>query len=63
MRSLIARGDFEPCSLNEARMLDVGMAGGGRTRRGLPALLSRRIGFPRQNNAVFAARLPAVNGS
>src|SRR5467141_5081062 len=58
MRSLIARGRFEVVHLNEPHALTAAWLAG--THKRLPLLLSRRIGFPLQKNAVSQARYRAV---
>src|SRR5437899_7444411 len=58
MRSLIARRQFEIVHLNEPHALTAAWL--ARAHRRLPLLLSRRIGFPLQKNAVSRARYRAV---
>jgi glycosyltransferase involved in cell wall biosynthesis len=58
MRSLIARRRFELVHLNEPHALTAAWLARAHTR--LPLLLSRRIGFPLQKNAVSQARYRAV---
>ena len=58
MRSLIARGRFQVVHLNEPHALTAAWLAG--THQRLPLLLSRRIGFPLQKNAVSQARYRAV---
>ena len=58
MRSLVARGRFEVVHLNEPHALTAAWLAG--THKRLPLLLSRRIGFPLQKNAVSQARYRAV---
>src|SRR6266550_2942125 len=58
MRSLMARGRFEVVHLNEPHALTAAWLAG--THKRLPLLLSRRIGFPLQKNAVSQARYGAV---
>ncbi len=58
MRSLMARGRFEVVHLNEPHALTAAWLAG--THKRLPLLLSRRIGFPLQKNAVSQARYRAV---
>src|SRR2546426_6649065 len=58
MRSLIARRRFELVHLNEPHALTAAWL--ARTHTRLPLLLSRRIGFPLQKNAVSQARYRAV---
>jgi len=58
MRSLIARRRFEIVHLNEPHALTAAWL--ARAHRRLPLLLSRRIGFPLQKNAVSRARYRAV---
>src|ERR1700731_1050443 len=58
MRTLIARTRFELVHLNEPHALTAAWL--ARTHTRLPLLLSRRIGFPLQKNAVSQARYRAV---
>jgi glycosyltransferase involved in cell wall biosynthesis len=58
MRTLIARRRFELVHLNEPHALTAAWLARAHTR--LPLLLSRRIGFPLQKNAVSQARYRAV---
>jgi glycosyltransferase involved in cell wall biosynthesis len=58
MRTLIARRRFELVHLNEPHALTAAWLARAHTR--LPLLLSRRIGFPLQKNAVSQARYGAV---
>lgn len=58
MRGLIARRRFELVHLNEPHALTAAWL--ARAHRRLPLLLSRRIGFPLQKNAVSQARYRAV---
>ena len=58
MRSLIARRRFELVHLNEPHALTAAWL--AKTHARLPLLLSRRIGFPLQKNAVSQARYRAV---
>ncbi len=58
MRSLIASKRFELVHLNEPHALTAAWLARAHTR--LPLLLSRRIGFPLQKNAVSQARYRAV---
>jgi glycosyltransferase involved in cell wall biosynthesis len=58
MRSLIARGRFEIVHLNEPHALTAAWLAGAHKR--VPLLLSRRIGFPLQKNAVSQARFREV---
>jgi glycosyltransferase involved in cell wall biosynthesis len=58
MRGLIARKRFELVHLNEPHALTAAWL--ARAHRQLPLLLSRRIGFPLQRNAVSQARYRAV---
>jgi glycosyltransferase involved in cell wall biosynthesis len=58
MRTLIARRRFELVHLNEPHALTAAWL--ARTHTRLPLLLSRRIGFPLQKNAVSQARYRAV---
>ena len=58
MRTLIARRRFELVHLNEPHALTAAWL--ARARRRVPLLLSRRIGFPLQKNAVSQARYRAV---
>lgn len=58
MHSLIARGRFDLVHLNEPHALTSAWLAGAHKR--LPLLLSRRIGFPLQENAVSQARFRAV---
>jgi len=58
LRSLIARGRFDLVHLNEPHALT--SAWMARTHKRVPLLLSRRIGFPLQKNAVSQARFRAV---
>jgi glycosyltransferase involved in cell wall biosynthesis len=58
MRSLIASGRFEIVHLNEPHALTAAWM--ARAHKRVPLLLSRRIGFPLQKNAVSQARFRAV---
>src|SRR6266446_5125005 len=58
MRGLIARKRFELVHLNEPHALTAAWL--AKAHRQLPLLLSRRIGFPLQKNAVSQARYRAV---
>jgi len=58
MRILIARGRFDLIHLNEPHALT--SAWMARAHKRVPLLLSRRIGFPLQKNAVSQARFRAV---
>ena len=58
VRSLIARRRFEIVHLNEPHALTAAWL--ARAHRRVPLLLSRRIGFPLQRNAVSQARYGAV---
>jgi glycosyltransferase involved in cell wall biosynthesis len=58
MRRLITRGRFELVHLNEPHSLTAAWIAGAHKR--VPLLLSRRIGFPLQKNAVSQARFRAV---
>jgi len=58
MRGLIARRRFDIVHLNEPHALTAAWLARAHTR--LPLLLSRRIGFPLQKNAVSQARYRAV---
>src|SRR6267378_897536 len=58
MRKLTARKRFELVHLNEPHALTAAWLAGARAH--LPLLLSRRIGFPLQKNAVSQARFRAV---
>jgi L-malate glycosyltransferase len=58
VRRLLARRRFELVHLNEPHALTAAWLAGGHRR--LPLLLSRRIGFPLQTNAVSQARFRAV---
>src|SRR5229473_8594755 len=58
VRSLIARRRFEIVHLNEPHALTAAWL--ARAHRRVPLLLSRRIGFPLQKNAVSRARYRAV---
>ena len=58
IRSLIAKRRFELVHLNEPHALTAAWLAGAHTH--LPLLLSRRIGFPLQKNAVSQARYRAV---
>ena len=58
IRSLIARRRFEIVHLNEPHALTAAWL--ARAHRQLPLLLSRRIGFPLQKNAVSQARYRVV---
>src|SRR5712692_1023213 len=58
MRGLIARRRFELVHLNEPHALTAAWL--ARAHRQLPLLLSRRIGFPLQKNAVSQARYRPV---
>ncbi len=58
MRGLLASGRFELVHLNEPHALTAAWL--ARAHRRLPLLLSRRIGFPLQKNAVSQARYRAV---
>jgi glycosyltransferase involved in cell wall biosynthesis len=58
MRSLIASKRFELVHLNEPHALTAAWLARAHTR--IPLLLSRRIGFPLQKNAVSQARYRAV---
>src|SRR6266403_948538 len=58
MRGLIARQRFELVHLNEPHALTAAWL--ARAHRQAPLLLSRRIGFPLQKNAVSQARYRAV---
>jgi len=58
MRRLLARRRFELVHLNEPHALTAAWLAGARAH--LPLLLSRRIGFPLQKNAVSQARFRAV---
>jgi len=58
VRRLLARRRFELVHLNEPHALTAAWLAGGHRR--LPLLLSRRIGFPLQKNAVSRARFRAV---
>ncbi len=58
MRGLIARQRFEVVHLNEPHALTAAWL--AKAHRQLPLLLSRRIGFPLQKNAVSQARYRAV---
>ena len=58
IRSLIATRRFELVHLNEPHALTAAWLAGAHAR--LPLLLSRRIGFPLQKNAVSRARYRAV---
>jgi L-malate glycosyltransferase len=58
MRSLIAQGRFDLVHLNEPHALTAAWLAGVHAH--LPLLLSRRIGFPLQKNAVSKARYRAV---
>ncbi len=58
MRGLLAPGRFELVHLNEPHALTAAWL--ARAHRRLPLLLSRRIGFPLQKNAVSQARFRAV---
>ena len=58
MRSLIASGRFRIVHLNEPHALTAAWM--ARAHKHVPLLLSRRIGFPLQKNAVSQARFRAV---
>jgi len=58
MRRLIARGRFELVHLNEPHALTAAWM--AKAHKRVPLLLSRRIGFPLQTNAVSKARFRAV---
>jgi glycosyltransferase involved in cell wall biosynthesis len=58
MRGLIARGRFELVHLNEPHALTAAWM--AKAHKRVPLLLSRRIGFPLQTNAVSQARFRAV---
>src|SRR5216684_5162029 len=58
MRSLMEKGRFELVHLNEPHALTAAWLAGAHKK--LPLLLSRRIGFPLQKNAVSQARYRAV---
>ncbi len=58
IRNLIGRGRFDLIHLNEPHALTAAWLAKAHTR--LPLLLSRRIGFPLQKNAVSQARYRAV---
>jgi len=58
MRNLIAGGRFDLVHLNEPHALTAAWMAGAHKR--IPLLLSRRIGFPLQKNAVSLARYRAV---
>jgi L-malate glycosyltransferase len=58
LRQLIAEGRFDLVHLNEPHALTAAWLAGAHKR--LPLLLSRRIGFPLQKNAVSQARYRAV---
>src|SRR5260370_2319294 len=58
MRDLIARRPFELVHLNEPHALTAAWL--AKSHRQVPLLLSRRIGFPLQKNAVSRARYRAV---
>jgi hypothetical protein len=58
MGSLIACGGFDLVHLNEPHALTSAWLAGAHKR--VPLLLSRRIGFPLQRNAVSQARFQAV---
>src|SRR6266478_9480641 len=58
MRILLAKNQFEIVHLNEPHALTAAWLAGAHRR--LPLLLSRRIGFPLQKNAVSQARYRAV---
>ena len=58
MRRLIAHGQFELVHLNEPHALTAAWM--ARVHKRVPLLLSRRIGFPLQKNAVSQARFRAV---
>ena len=58
MRDLIARRRFELVHLNEPHALTAAWL--AKSHRQVPLLLSRRIGFPLQQNAVSRARYRAV---
>jgi glycosyltransferase involved in cell wall biosynthesis len=58
MRSLVARRRFELVHLNEPHALTAAWLASAQVR--LPLVLSRRIGFPLQKNAVSRARYRAV---
>src|SRR5260370_2359482 len=58
MRDLIARRRFELVHLNEPHALTAAWL--AKSHKQVPLLLSRRIGFPLQQNAVSRARYRAV---
>jgi glycosyltransferase involved in cell wall biosynthesis len=58
LRSLIARGRLDLVHLNEPHALTAAWM--ARAHKRVPLLLSRRIGFPLQRNAVSEARFQAV---
>jgi glycosyltransferase involved in cell wall biosynthesis len=59
LRRLIAGGQFEIVHLNEPHSLTAAWLAGAQKK--LPLLLSRRIGFPLQKNAVSQARFKVVD--
>jgi hypothetical protein len=58
LRSLIASSQFELVHVNEPHSLTAAWM--ARAHKRVPLLLSRRIGFPLQKNAVSQARFRAV---